>query len=74
MSGSMELALQNVADATRLRREAQAEADAIIGSVHDDWKAAIRAALAAGATRTAIAAEAGISRQRVVQIEEGRNK
>lgn len=32
----------------------------------------IKAALAAGATRTAIAAEAGISRQRVVQVEEGR--
>lgn len=32
----------------------------------------IRAALASGCTRTDIAREAGISRQRVVQVEEGR--
>lgn len=61
-------ALQEVAD-NRVRLEAL---DRQRESLLVERRGIIRAALDAGATRTEIAGEAGVSRQRVVQIEEGR--
>lgn len=62
------LVLQSIAE-NRNRLEAlDRDRDALLAERRD----MIRTALAAGVTRTAIAAEAGVSRQRVVQIEEGR--
>jgi DNA-directed RNA polymerase specialized sigma subunit len=55
----------------RVRRQIAA-AEVQMQKLLEQRRKLIRAALAGGRTRTAIAAEAGVSRQRVVQIEEGR--
>lgn len=65
---SRTVALQRVADETREREQARQAFESADGV----WRDAIRAALAAGCTRTEIAAEAGVTRQRVVQIDENR--
>lgn len=63
-----ETALQVLAELTTARADAAAEFE----DRDLEWRAGIKAALAAGCTRTEIAAEAGITRQRVVQIAEDR--
>ena len=60
-----ETALQVVAEHTEARRDAADRYE----NADAEWRTAIKAALAAGCTRTEIAAEAGITRGRVTQIE-----
>jgi transposase-like protein len=59
-------ALARVEKAARRLEKATAEADA----ARDEWLAAMRAARREGASLRAIAAAAGISRQRVAQLLE----
>ena len=60
-----ETALQILADLTEARRDAAARYD----HADAEWRDGIKVALAAGCTRPEVAAEAGVNRQRVWQIE-----
>lgn len=59
-------------DDVRLLSEAKAEVEEQLVDLTERWKASVKAARADGVTRTAIGEAAGISRQRVTQIEENR--
>lgn len=60
-----QLALQRLAEQTERRQQVAQEYE----GADADWRAAIKVALAAGCPRTDVAAEAGVNRQRVWQIE-----
>lgn len=61
-------ALTRLASATQRRENAQRAAD----DADQEWREMIRTAVAAGARVTEVAMTAGISRERVYQIKDGR--